>query len=399
MRQLIHSVKIIVYNHSLVAVSQLNILGYWLPCSMVYKVIGLMSGSSLDGLDICYTTLEENRGEWKFDILEAVCLPYTTEWTDQLAHASQLGAGDFLRLNTAYGRFLGEKVNQFIEQYSLQHQVHFIASHGHTAFHEPATKTSFQIGDGASIAAVTNLPVISDLRSLDVALGGQGAPIVPIGDKLLFGDFDYWLNIGGIVNMTVQQEGKLTAFDICPGNQMLNALALQEGKPMDEEGEMAKQGSVLLAVLGQLNAQEYYKKLPPKSLSNEAAQGLVFPTILESSHSTNDLLRTAVEHIADQIAAVVKQFPTGKDHSKMLLTGGGAFNNFLVEQIQEQLKPLNVSAVVPYEQVVKFKEALVMALIGTLRWREETNVMSSVTGASKDSISGTIWMGHSYSGE
>jgi anhydro-N-acetylmuramic acid kinase len=230
-------------------------------------------------------------------------------------------------------------------------------------------------------------------------LGGQGAPIVPIGDKLLFKDFDYWLNIGGIVNMTVQQEGKMLAFDICPGNQLLNALAMKEGKPMDEEGAMAKEGSLLLAVLGQLNGQSYYKQPPPKSLSNEAAQSLVFPTMLESSHPCKDLLRTGVQHIAEQIAASVKQFPSGKEKSKMLITGGGAFNNFLVEQIQEQLKPLNISAVVPYEQVVKFKEALVMALIGALRWREETNVMSTVTGASKDSISGAIWMGHSYNGE
>lgn len=356
-----------------------------------------MSGSSLDGLDICYTYLEEVRGKWKFDIQEAACLEYSSELAEELSHASDLGTAAFLKLHTRYGRYLGERVNAFIAEHNLQHKVHFIASHGHTVFHEPEHHTSFQIGDGATIAAVTSLPVINDLRSLDVALGGQGAPIVPIGDKLLFGDFDYWLNIGGIVNMTLQSEGKLMAFDIGPGNQMLNALAANEGKVMDEDGNLARQGSLLLDVLGQLNDQPYYKKQPPKSLSNDAAMALVFPVLMQSSQNNTDMLRTAVQHIAEQIAAVVAKYPTGKERSKMLVTGGGAFNKFLIEQLGEVLQPLNVNPVVPYEQVVKFKEALVMALIGALRWREETNVMSSVTGASRDSISGAIWMGHSYS--
>lgn len=355
-----------------------------------------MSGSSLDGLDIVYTFLEESRGAWKFDIQEAECIPYNTEWAEQLQHASDLNAERFLKLHTHYGRYLGEQINRFIEKYNLQHKVHFIASHGHTAFHEPADHTTFQLGDGAAIAGVTGLPVISDLRSLDVALGGQGAPIVPIGDKLLFGDFDYWLNIGGIVNITVRKDEQFMAFDVCPGNQMLNTLALRVGKTMDEDGLMAKDGNLLLDVLGQLNEQGYYKKDPPKSLSNHMAQALVFPTLLESEHATYDLLRTAVQHITDQVAAAVQQFPSGKEQARLLATGGGAFNNYLIEELKIALDPLGVSVVVPYEQVVKFKEALVMALIGALRWREETNVLSSVTGASRDSISGAFWMGHSY---
>lgn len=373
----------------------LVIIGYLR--AMVYKVIGLMSGSSLDGLDICYTYLEETRGEWKFDIQQAACIPYSEEWVANLSRADQMDAGDFLKLHTAYGRYTGELVNKFIAEHDLHHKVDFIASHGHTAYHDPANRTSFQLGDGATIAAVTALPVISDLRSLDVALGGQGAPIVPIGDKLLFGDFDYWLNIGGIVNITVRHEGKMMAFDVCTGNQALNALARAEGMEYDENGALAQQGKLLLAVLGQLNDQKYFDRQPPKSLSNDAAQELVFPKLMQSSHLNQDLLRTVVQHIAEQVAKVVRQFPHEKEQAKMLVTGGGAFNNFLIEVLQEQLTPLQVNAIVPYEQVVKFKEALVMALIGTLRWREETNVMSSVTGAEKDSISGALWMGHSYS--
>lgn len=366
---------------------------------MVYNVIGLMSGSSLDGLDIVFTTLEETRGQWKFDIVEAECVPYTEEWAKELAHAAGMPVADFLKLNTHYGRYIGEQVNNFIHKNGIDHKVHFIASHGHTVFHEPANHTTSQIGDGATIAAVTGLPVISDLRSLDVALGGQGAPIVPIGDKLLFGNFDYWLNIGGIANMTVKDGDNMLAFDVCPANQVLNKLAEREGKDFDYEGEMARQGVVLQGTLEKLNAQGYYKQDPPKSLSNEAAKNLAFPILFETELDNNDMLRTVVQHIVEQIAAAVKKYPHNKESAQMLVTGGGALNNFLTEQLREALQPLHVNAVVPYEQVAKFKEALVMALVGALRWREETNVMASVTGATRDSIGGALWMGHSYSGE
>lgn len=355
-----------------------------------------MSGSSLDGLDIVYTWLEESRCEWKFEIKQAECIAYEDDWIEVLRHASILNVGNFLKLHTKYGHYLGQKVNGFIERHDLQHQVHFIATHGHTAFHEPQHKTSFQLGDGAALAAATGLPVISDLRSLDAALGGQGAPIVPIGDKLLFAGFDYWLNIGGIVNITAREGGKLIAFDVCPGNQILNALAGREGKLMDEEGRMAKQGVVLQDVNDSLNGKEYYKRQPPKSLSNEAARDLVFPAMFESAHPTNDLLRTAVQHIVVQVANAVAQFPADKEEAKMLVTGGGAFNNFLVDELNIALQQSGISIIVPDERVVKFKEALVMALIGALRWREETNVLCSATGAMRDSISGAIWMGHSY---
>lgn len=356
-----------------------------------------MSGSSLDGLDICYTHLEETRGVWTFDIREATCIPYDASWTEQLRRAPQLDAAAFLRLHTAYGRYIGEKVNSFIEEHNLEHQVHFVATHGHTVFHEPASFTSFQLGDGAAIAAAIGFPVISDLRSVDVALGGQGAPIVSIGDKLLFGEFDYCLNIGGIVNLTVSQGEQLLAFDVCTGNQALNKLAETLGQDFDQGGELARQGKLLPSVLSALNNQEYFKKSPPKSLSNDAAIGLIFPVLMESEHLPEDRLRTVTQHIAEQVANAVKLFPNQKEAAKMLVTGGGAFNSYLVSLLQDMLEPMQVSVVVPNEQVVMYKEALVMALIGTLRWREETNVLSSVTGATRDSISGALWMGDSYS--
>ncbi len=351
-----------------------------------------MSGSSLDGLDIAHVELEEVRGEWGYNLLHAACIPYPAEWMERLQKAPQMSVPDFLRLHTAYGRYMGQLVNNFIDEHGLRHQVHFIASHGHTAFHEPANHTSFQLGDGASLAAVTGFPVINDLRALDIAYSGQGAPIVPIGDKLLFGDNDYMLNIGGIANITVRHNGTMLAFDICPANQVLNTLAERTGKTMDEGGAMAANGSLLNDILSELNDGNYYKLPAPKSLSNEAARELVFPKLLQSAHSNEDLLHTAVAHIASQVAEAVKHYPHGREKATMLITGGGAFNNHMVNVIEQALTPYNVDVFVPRPDVIKYKEAIVMALIGTLRWREDVNVLSSVTGAVKDSCGGALWV-------
>ena len=364
---------------------------------MVYKVIGLMSGSSLDGLDIAFVELVEIRGEWKYEVIHAECKAYDTELVEQLKHAPQMELPDFLRFNTRYGRFLGNAVNEFIEKHSIHHQVHLVASHGHTVLHEPHNRTSTQIGDGASIAAVTGLPVVSDLRNMDVALGGQGAPIVPIGDKLLFGEYDYWLNIGGIANITVPHNDGTLAYDVCPANQILNGLAEMQGKKMDEDGAIARSGILQMDILADLNDEAYYTQTPPKSLSNDQAKQLVFPILLESQNQHEDLLRTATQHIAEKIAEAVQQYPSGKEESRLLATGGGALNGYLIELLQDALKDKHVTVVVPDKTTVQYKEAIVMALIGTLRFREETNVLSQVTGASRDSIGGALWMGHTYS--
>lgn len=361
---------------------------------MIYKVIGLMSGSSLDGLDIAYVQLDEVRGQWSFEILKAECVPYSEEWAARLRTASDKHVSDFLRLHTAYGRYIGEQVNGFIARHDLEHKVHFIASHGHTVFHDPASGTTCQVGDGATIAAVTALPVISDLRAVDVALGGQGAPIVPVGDKMLFGDYDYLLNIGGIANITLQTEAEQTAFDICAANQVLNGLAELAGKAMDEGGAMAAGGKLLPEVLDTLNSHPYYKQPAPKSLSNEAAKEMVFPALLESAHSIADLLHTAVRLVVDQVMAAVQRYPSGKENATMLVTGGGAFNTYLAGELTRRLAAQGITVVVPDTNVIKYKEALVMALIGTLRWREEVNVFSSVTGASRDSVGGALWLGY-----
>lgn len=355
-----------------------------------------MSGSSLDGLDIAYVHLNEVRGKWAYEIVCAECIEYDKDILEQLKTIDNLSISSFLKLHTSYGRYLGRCVNDFIAKHGLEHQVHLIASHGHTVMHEPDEYTSGQIGDGATIAAVTGLPVVSDLRNMDVALGGQGAPIVPIGDQLLFGQFDYWLNIGGIANITVPHEGKPLAFDVCPANQILNGLAEMIGQQMDKDGAIARAGVLQMDILADLNDEPYYLQEPPKSLSNNQAKQLVFPILLESKNETKDLLRTATQHIADKIIAAVKAYPASGDNPTLLVTGGGALNGFLMELLREGLEEIGVSLFIPDEDTIKYKEAVVMALIGTLRWREETNVLSSVTGANRDSVGGALWMGHSY---
>lgn len=365
---------------------------------MVYKVIGLMSGSSLDGLDIVFAELTEVRGQWTYNILAADCVPYSKEWAARLSAAVTMPAREYLLLHSDYGHYLGEQVNAFIHRHQFDHQVHFIASHGHTTFHLPAQKMTAQLGDGAAISAVTGLPVISDLRAMDIALGGQGAPIVPIGEKLLLPGFAYWLNIGGIANISSEgTEGDFVAFDICPANKILNTLASQLGREYDENGSLAAGGVIDEPLLSRLNALDYYAASYPKSLANEFGTETVLPVVKEYSISVQGKLRTYVEHIAQQVyEAILKIHPgvtSATPAKKLLITGGGAFNTFLVQRIHDKLEPLGIDVVIPDAQTVAYKEAVIMALIGALRWRQEENVLATVTGASRNSIGGALWMG------
>ncbi len=362
---------------------------------MVYKVIGLMSGSSLDGLDMVLAEITEERGAWSFEIIAADCYPYDGVWKERLQRATTLSALDYALLHTDYGHYVGQQVNRFIEENGLHYKAGFIASHGHTTFHVPARRMTAQLGDGAAIAAETGMTVISDLRALDVAFGGQGAPIVPIGEKLFWKDYGLFLNIGGIANISINKPEGYIAFDVCAANRVLNMLAQKEGKEYDASGEMSASGSIDEALLQQLNALAFYGKAYPKSLANDFGTDEVFPLVEKSGLPTADALRTYTEHIAVQIASAINGYAgiTVNTHQKLLVTGGGAFNTFLIERLQQHLQPLNIEVVVPDEKIVAYKEALVMALIGVLRWRQEYNVFSSVTGASRDSIGGALWIG------
>jgi anhydro-N-acetylmuramic acid kinase len=362
---------------------------------MVYKVLGLMSGSSLDGLDIVHTELHENGGIWSYEIIAADCYMYDQAWAKRLQSAITLNALDYQLLHTEYGHYLGKQVNRFIDENNLHYKVALIASHGHTTFHLPAQRMTAQIGDGAAIAAETGLPVVSDLRALDIALGGQGAPIVPIGEKLLFSVYSYFLNLGGIANISLNSGGKYVAFDVCPANQVLNFLAGTIHKEYGHKGEMAAAGNVDHGLLQQLNELKYYQQPGPKSLANSFATDTVLPLINSFALTHTDALRTYVEHLVQQVKLAISDsgiIPLTT--KKLLVTGGGAFNEFLVNRLMTELQTVGIEVVIPDETTIKYKEALVMALIGVLRWRQEYNVLSSVTGASRDSVGGAVWIGH-----
>jgi len=359
---------------------------------MVYKAIGIMSGSSLDGLDIAYVNLQETGGKWNYEIVVAACYTYSAELKKELLHATQLSALDYQLLHTAYGHYIGEQVNQFIEANGLHRKIDLIASHGHTSFHLPQQKMTAQLGDGAAIAAITNLPVINDLRALDIAYGGQGAPLVPIGEKLLFSEYDYFLNIGGIANITAKNAVGYIAFDVCPANKVLNMLAEERQVEYDAEGRMASLGSIDKNLLDELNGLAYYQQSFPKSLANSFGTEVVHAIIKKSGLVIEDALRTYVEHIAMQVSKALET-AGALPNTKLLITGGGAFNLLLVERLDDLLKKQLIELIVPDAKLVEYKEALIMALIGVLRWREEPNVLSSVTGASQNSIGGSLWLG------
>ncbi|MEO8416916.1 MAG: anhydro-N-acetylmuramic acid kinase [Ginsengibacter sp.] len=359
---------------------------------MIYKVIGVMSGSSLDGMDIVFSELHENGGKWNYAIKNTRCVAYDTAWEQKLRDAINLPARDYLLLHADYGRFTGQKINEFIDEEKLHHHVNLISSHGHTTFHLPECKMTHQLGDGAAIAAETKLPVVSDLRAMDVAFGGQGAPIVPLGEKLLFVAYDYFLNIGGIANISVNTENNMIAFDVCAANRVLNMLAGEKELAYDNGGIISSRGSVNEDLLEKLNALAYYQFPHPKSLANSFGVDIIYPLIKSYGLTVEDALRTYTEHICIQITNSLRTFKN-EAIQKIFITGGGAFNTFLVERIQQHLEEINFEIFIPSDEVVIYKEALIMALLGALRWREQYTVLASVTGALRNSIGGALWLG------
>lgn len=352
-----------------------------------YHVIGLMSGTSLDGLDIAHCRITYKSQNWIYEILNTTTSTYDDILLESLRTVETASALDLVALDHSFGRFVGQQVRAFVEQHQLQPD--FIASHGHTIFHQPEKHISLQIGHGAYIAAHAKLPVVSDFRTLDIALGGQGAPLVPIGDELLFNAYDYCINLGGIANVSYNQNGQRIAFDTSACNMLLNALANSIGKPYDENGNTARSGSLDQSLLQQLNAPAYFSAPAPKSLGKEWVLAHSHASITDSTASVADKLNTVCHHIAQQLTQALP--PLHEGLHRVLLTGGGAFNLYLVEQIQRQLGAA-YQVEVPEPEVVSFKEALIFAFLGVLRWRGEHNCLSSVTGASRNNIGGSIYL-------
>ncbi len=339
-----------------------------------------MSGTSLDGLDICLADFSGRENKLEYEIESAETIPYSDEWKNKLLLAEKCVGAELMGLHSEYGKFLGEQVLQFLKKIPKEKYPQLISSHGHTIFHRPEAGYTFQLGSGEFLAHTCKIPVVCDFRSTDVALGGQGAPLVPIGDRLLFGEYEYCLNLGGFANISFEKSGKRIAFDICPVNYVLNRLANRVGKEFDGSGKISSSGKIIPELLEKLDSLSFYKKSPPKSLGREWVEEMVFP-LLSSNEKTEDLLRTFTEHIAGQISAQCNS------RGKMLATGGGAYNDFLISRLREKCIP---EIIIPEKNIVDFKEALVFALLGWLRWNNKINVLSSVTGASADSSSGSI---------
>lgn len=341
-----------------------------------YKVLGVMSGTSLDGVDLAICTFSKTN-EWVFEIVKSKTVKYSCHWKNKLAELHLKNGKEIKKTDKDYGEFLGEIISSFLST----EKVDFIAVHGHTIFHEPENKYTLQIGCGKTISKRAKTTTINDFRSLDVSLNGQGAPLVPIGDLKLFSDFKYCINIGGFANISIKEgKNRIKAFDICPANIVMNKISQKLGVEFDEGGAGAESGKLIPGLLIKLNNLDFYKKDSAKSLGREWVEKFINPLLLEE-YKSEDILRTFCEHIAMQIGVFLKD-------KSALFTGGGAFNTFLMSRIQHYSTS---KIITPSKEIINFKEALIFAFLAVLRVRNEVNCLKSATGAKHDNCGGIIY--------
>ncbi len=353
-----------------------------------WHVIGLMSGTSLDGVDLAYVKISRNKG-YGFEILKAKSVNYSEIWKNKLKDAFGYSGEKLTKLDADYGVFLGELVKDFITENKIE-DLDFIASHGHTIYHDPGQNYTLQIGSGAHLAGRSGIKVICDFRVQDVALGGQGAPLVPVGDMFLFSDYDFCLNIGGFANISFDNLNERIAFDICPANIVLNHFTRLNGLDYDDKGRIASGGSINEMLLAKLNALAFYDQEQPKSLGYEFVEEVILPIFSDFDLTLEDKLRTFIEHSAIQISDNINEASVNfdKEELQVLITGGGALNDFMIERIRNHT---NAQIVIPSKEIIEFKEALLFAFLGVLKDQEEVNCLKSVTGAMKDHSSGVIY--------
>ncbi len=349
-------------------------------------VIGVMSGTSLDGIDVTEITFSTTNNKWSFQLGVCKTYGYSQSWEDRLRSAPSLSSKELEILNKEYTQYLASVINQFISEYNLT-EIDAVCSHGHTILHQPHNGFTLQIGNLPELATLLQKKVVCDFRVADVALGGQGAPLVPIGDQLLFPDYDYCINFGGFANISFEKNKKMIAYDICPVNVVLNTYALKLGKAYDAEGNLAKSGKVHESLLKTLNRLPFYEILPPKSLGIEWVNKVIFPLIESYDVEPHDVLRTFTVHVAQCVGRSLEQ-ASNKRELKVLITGGGVYNTFLVNQIK---KYTTATIVIPIPQLVEYKEALIFGLLGVLKLKDKVNVLASVTGAMRDHSSGNIF--------
>ncbi len=354
-----------------------------------------MSGSSLDGLDVADVVFELNfnpKGELdhiSWTLQHARTLPYAASWVEKLSGLSKAPLPEVLSAHAAFGRYLGDLLRPLLQTWNTRPEA--VALHGHTLFHEPSKGFSFQLGDGHALAQKLGLPVIFDFRTADIALGGQGAPMSPLADKLLFTEHEAWLNLGGIANLTAVDEGRWQACDIGPANQLFNALAAETGLPYDKDGQLGQSGKLLPELLQQALDKAYYHLPPPKSLSNQWVQSEALPLFQNYPASTEDRLHTAYRFLGALLFMHLKKFfSSTQKHRTLFITGGGAHNTFLRTYLQEAIQALNITLHRPSFLIVDFKEALLMALAGALRLEGLPNFLPETTGARAAAIGGNV---------
>ncbi len=345
--------------------------------------LGIMSGTSLDGLDMALCQFFYENHQWKYKIISCKTTDYNESFRQRLKEADTLDGLGLVELDHDFAAHIGQQVKAFLQEVGVRPD--FIASHGQTVFHQPERGITLQMGSGAVIAAATGIPTVCDFRTTDVALGGQGAPLVPIGDKLLFGSYAACLNLGGFCNISFDSGGRRVAFDIAPCNMLLNTLAARLGRPYDPNGIYARDGYMVDALTNALNALPYYAQCGAKSLGKEWFDREVVPLLDGEGAMPQDLLRTSVEHIAVQIGKVLND----NNIESVLVTGGGAKNSYLMDRIRWHAP--NTMVVIPDEATVDFKEAIIFAFLGLLRLRGECNCLADVTGAVRDNIGGAVY--------
>lgn len=348
-----------------------------------YQVIGVMSGTSLDGIDLAHVNFTVKNKHWSCRILVTETIPYAQVWLDKLKTAVNFSEKELIQLNEEYTYYLGNTIKKFIENNHLNN-IDAVCSHGHTILHQPQKGLTLQIGNLPKIATIVKKTVVCDFRVQDVELGGQGAPLVPIGDRLLFSEFEYCLNLGGFSNVSFEENGKRIAFDISPVNTVLNFYANQLGLDFDDKGKIAKTGKLIPELLKELNGLDYYKKSYPKSLGIEFVKEIVLPLLEKYDIAVEDKMHTFVEHIAIQTGSALPN-----KEGKILITGGGAYHVYLMERLRVYLPKMKL--MIPEAKTLEYKEALIFGLLGVLKLRNEINVLKSVTGALNDHSSGIIY--------
>jgi len=340
-----------------------------------------MSGTSVDGLDLVYVHFEKKE-KWNYKILNSITYQYSKEWLVRLKSSLSLSKSDLVKLDQEYTLLLSQQILRFVNEFSIN-DIDAVSSHGHTVFHDPTNKFTYQIGNLPQISKEIEQNVVCNFRQQDVSLGGQGAPLVPVGEKYLFGEYDSCINLGGFANISKTLDEKLIAYDICPVNTVLNYLSNKINLDFDKDGEISKNGSLIEDLYSRLNKLDYYNNNHPKSLGIEWVNSTIIPLLDLYPNQIADLLYTYSCHIAEQVSK------STINEKNILVTGGGAKNKFLIDLIN---KKLNNNVVIPDDTLIDYKEAIIFGFLGVLKLLNINNCYSSVTGSSKDHCSGEIFL-------